>query len=702
MHGGCSQTVSYLHLQLYSLLDNRDMHPWVSGLLMLSAALVSFSSAETLVTGTAHTFTKAASPISLIDAGDRKFLLSNKIVFTITDNLVSVDGSPAILYDELALPSAVNTGIPITIIDYPPCLPQDISAAWLKRTISEMLSVDDVFCAFFLETLLFRVPGIGSGAPLPNVAQVTHEALKGMGVRQWYFLRSNEQLASGPYFLREGGGVTEAMRAYDDPYKAFLYGVVQDGDGFTRLPTDLIAVPSRLHAKPSIFLPLAGKRIAVKDIIDLRNLPTGASSRDYAAYHGPANTTALAVQKLLSLGATVIGKTKTTQFANGEAARDWIEEHCPFNPRADGYLDPAGSSTGSAAAVAGYDWVDYALGTDRVVNGDTNEPGVYEKDCVDKLWDINSSLWERNMAGSIAGSLWIASQSWDFRASWRHASFELDTLGFFARGVEDMQLLQQVWYGQDAGHLKNKLSKIIVPKGVFDRLPASKRPVLTEFVDDMTKTTSLAKVDLDVDKIWQSSGLATANQSYTDYLYSTVAHLQIWDSHAHEFTFYNNYRERFGKAPYINPQVLHKWAIRANITKADYAEAVTRKETFKSFLASHIFNDGAVMALPAGGIAPMYRDELIPPESVDAYLQSFGFDDTFYSILGGLPSVIIPVGQRSVVSRVTGDAVWEPVSMMLVGPAGSEGRIIELVRTVLRRSGRQMRVQVGAAAYTDD
>ncbi|KAK6359618.1 hypothetical protein TWF696_000766 [Orbilia brochopaga] len=645
------------------------MHIRICRLLTLFATLLSGCGADTLSTRNAY-----PPSMSLIDAGDRKLLPSNKLVVTLDDdNFVSADGNPASVYAEFEPALSAAAYLPITIIDYPPTLPQQISAAWLDRTISTMLAADDVFCRFFLTTLVFRIPAAVN--TVPGVVRAD-ETLKRVGVQRVYFLRSSDQLASGPYFLKDGGGVVEAMRVHDDPYGAFLYGVMQDGDGFARPPTDLIPVPSRLYSTPSASLPLAGKRIAVKDIIDLRNLPTGASSRAYAAYHGPANATALAVQKLLSLGAVVIGKTKTTQFANGEAARDWIEEQCPFNPRGDGYLDPAGSSTGSAAAVAGYDWVDYALGTDTC--GSVIWPAALQG-----VYGLRPSLGVSELHGVMP------------------ASTQLDTLGFFARDIDDFKLLHQVWY-RDARKPQTKLSKIVVPKGAFDRLPASKRSVMTKFVDDMTAASSLPKLDLDIDRIWRSSKMATANQSYTDYLYSTVAHLQIWDSHAHEFQFYNAYRQKFGKTPYINPQVLHKWAIRANITKADYAEAVIRKDTFKSFLASQIFNDGAIMALPAGGIAPSYRDELIPPESVDIYLQSFSFDDSFYSILGGLPSIILPVGQRSVVSRVTGGTVWEPVAMMIVGPAGSEAKIIELVRTVLKRSGRQMRVQVGAAAYAVD
>ncbi|KAF3919263.1 Amidase [Dactylellina cionopaga] len=225
-----------------------------------------------------------------------------------------------------------------------------------------MLAADDVFDPLFFRYMLFIVPG--EMQQLPYVPRETIDELEKLGAKQHLFLRSEESVLSGPYFL-SSGRVRKVLKLYPDAYGAFMYGVIQSDDGFERSFTDLIPVPSRLYSKnANKSLPLAGKRIAVKDIIDLYGLETSASSKAYAAYHGPAKKTAAAVQMLIDLGAVVIGKTKTTQFATGETAQDWIEFQCPFNPRADGFLDPAGSSTGSAAAVAGYDWVDYALGTD--------------------------------------------------------------------------------------------------------------------------------------------------------------------------------------------------------------------------------------------------------------------------------------------------------------------------------------------------
>jgi Asp-tRNA(Asn)/Glu-tRNA(Gln) amidotransferase A subunit family amidase len=46
------------------------------------------------------------------------------------------------------------------------------------------------------------------------------------------------------------------------------------------------------------------------------------------------STTAPAVQKLISAGAVVVGKMKTSQFANGETATaDWVDQFSPFNAR---------------------------------------------------------------------------------------------------------------------------------------------------------------------------------------------------------------------------------------------------------------------------------------------------------------------------------------------------------------------------------
>ncbi|KAF2834839.1 amidase signature enzyme [Patellaria atrata CBS 101060] len=126
-----------------------------------------------------------------------------------------------------------------------------------------------------------------------------------------------------------------------------------------------IAVPSRLYFMPTKELPLAGKRIAVKDVLLLTGVATTCGNRAYARLYKASSVSSAAVQKVLGLDAIVIGKTKTAEFAGSqEVIGDWTDYSYALNPRGDGYIVSTGSSTGSASSIASYSWLDGALGTD--------------------------------------------------------------------------------------------------------------------------------------------------------------------------------------------------------------------------------------------------------------------------------------------------------------------------------------------------
>lgn len=111
-----------------------------------------------------------------------------------------------------------------------------------------------------------------------------------------------------------------------------------------------------------------GVRIAIKDIYDLNGVRTAASNRAFRDVYPARKRTANVIQRLIDDGAIIVGKTKTTTFADRElATQDWIDTHSPFNPRGDGYIWGGGSSTGSATAIAAYDWLDFAIGSDSKI-----------------------------------------------------------------------------------------------------------------------------------------------------------------------------------------------------------------------------------------------------------------------------------------------------------------------------------------------
>ncbi|HET7739369.1 MAG TPA: amidase, partial [Mycobacterium sp.] len=89
--------------------------------------------------------------------------------------------------------------------------------------------------------------------------------------------------------------------------------------------------------------PLHGIPIAVKDVIDVRGLPTRGGSA--ATDSGPVRADAPAVERLRAAGALIVGKVNTHEFAHGVTTPPTRN---PWDPR----RIPGGSSGGSAVAVA--------------------------------------------------------------------------------------------------------------------------------------------------------------------------------------------------------------------------------------------------------------------------------------------------------------------------------------------------------------
>jgi amidase len=118
--------------------------------------------------------------------------------------------------------------------------------------------------------------------------------------------------------------------------------------------------------------PLSGLRFAVKDIFDVAGTRTGAGNPDWLADAPLASAHAPAVAGLLAAGADLWGKTVTDELAYSLSGTN-VHYGTPVNTAAPGHV-PGGSSSGSAAAVAG-GAVELALGSDT--GGSIRVPASY-------------------------------------------------------------------------------------------------------------------------------------------------------------------------------------------------------------------------------------------------------------------------------------------------------------------------------------
>jgi allophanate hydrolase len=124
---------------------------------------------------------------------------------------------------------------------------------------------------------------------------------------------------------------------------------------------DAAAVEKRLADGAD--LPLAGTVVAVKDNIDVAELPTTAACPEFA--YTPT-VTAPAIARLVEQGAVVLGKTNLDQFATG-----LVGTRSPYGPVRcawDSERISGGSSSGSSVAVA-LGIADIGIGTDTAGSG---------------------------------------------------------------------------------------------------------------------------------------------------------------------------------------------------------------------------------------------------------------------------------------------------------------------------------------------
>ena len=121
-----------------------------------------------------------------------------------------------------------------------------------------------------------------------------------------------------------------------------------------------------LAALPTVWdesLPLYGVPFAIKDNIDLANIPTTAACPEFS--YTP-NEHATVVALLIKAGAIPLGKTNMDQFATG-----LVGVRSPYGACHNVFEESAisgGSSSGSAVAVASH-WVSFSLGTDTAGSG---------------------------------------------------------------------------------------------------------------------------------------------------------------------------------------------------------------------------------------------------------------------------------------------------------------------------------------------
>ncbi|EXL56024.1 hypothetical protein FOCG_03737 [Fusarium oxysporum f. sp. radicis-lycopersici 26381] len=234
-----------------------------------------------------------------------------------------------------------------------------LSKEWIKTLLDKLDGCDVYDRNLFLSGVIITTPRLGQ-----IVLRDSWERRNASSYRSLFY--TDNKLHPG-------------SRLYDDEKEGFFLGLKPNMDlspltVFKRLGVAsisntglVIAIPSRAptlvtNAPPNL-------RVAVKDYFLVHGIKTSLCNRAYYDLSEHAAFTAEVIQALTNDGAHIRGLTKLSSVIAPEKPVDAVDYSTALNPRGNGYQSPAGSGSGSAAAVAAYGWLDCAIGTDTSGSG---------------------------------------------------------------------------------------------------------------------------------------------------------------------------------------------------------------------------------------------------------------------------------------------------------------------------------------------
>jgi Asp-tRNA(Asn)/Glu-tRNA(Gln) amidotransferase A subunit family amidase len=371
---------------------------------------------------------------------------------------------------------------------------------------------------------------------------------------------------------------------------------------------------------------LHGVPVGVKDIIDTADMPTENGSVLHAGRTPSRDATVVAM--LRAAGAVIMGKTVTTEFAAYTPGKT-------RNPHNPGHT-PGGSSSGSAAAVAA-GMVPLAVGSQT--NGSVIRPAAF---CGVYGFKPTHGLIPRHGVCPLSRTL--------------------DTVGVFARTIEDVALLAEQLVGFDERDPDSR-PRARIP---FRELAAAEPPLPPMFAfvktplwpraEEETKAAFAELADHLGDRVEEVDLFPSATEAWE--WHRTIMEAEMAASLEREWE-----GGREGLSERLRAQLERGREVRA----VDYQRALARiPPVVESFAELFMQRYDAILTPAAPGSAP-------------AGLDSTG-DPSFCTLwtLCGMPALSLPLMQG---------AGGLPLGVQLVGPRRWDARLLRTARWLVARVG---------------
>ncbi|RWK90043.1 MAG: amidase [Mesorhizobium sp.] len=367
--------------------------------------------------------------------------------------------------------------------------------------------------------------------------------------------------------------------------------------------------------------PLAGLRLAVKDIYDVAGYRTGCGNPQKYHEASPASATAPAVQALLDAGARFVGKTQTDELAFSLMG---LNAHfpSPVNPAAPDRVT-GGSSSGSAAAVAG-GLADIAIGSDT--GGSIRAPASF---C--------GLIGLRTTHGriSLEGAMPLAPS--------------LDTFGWFASDMVTYEKVGAVLLGDDLHHheLQRPLAMDALDGLVLGPQEANEyRAMVRAIASVLGAPRTVAPLSHSTDDLY--------------WCFRKLQGYEAWQNHGAWIA---------GSDRMLGTGVKQRFEHGATIDTATAQFETERRVSFRIELAELLGEDGVLVLPTAPGAAPLKAASF---DDLQTYRER-ALRLLCLSGLAGFPQITLPLG------LVDG----APFGLSLLGPKNSDRQLMALAARIL-------------------
>ena len=364
---------------------------------------------------------------------------------------------------------------------------------------------------------------------------------------------------------------------------------------------------------------LARLTFAAKDIFDVAGHVTGGGNPDWKATHPPAERNAWAVQTLVNAGADMVGKTVTDELTRGILGEN-AHYGTPINSKALERV-PGGSSSGSAAAVAG-GLVDFALGSDT--GGSVRIPASF---C--GLYGL------RPTHGRIPlGGILMQAPSYD-------------TIGWFARDTETYARVAEVLFRNEIPD--SSPSRLVIAQDAFEETDENVSDVLLPLAEKIAALAGSSTTER-----LAPNGLAEwASQQ------NVLQSKEAWDS-------VKDWIDR------VNPRfsfwVSERYNFAVSLTDAQLNEAAKVRDKVRTRM-DEVFAGGGFVCLPTAPCPAPLRGQ---PTSSKREVLSRIIRLTCIAGTTGRPQLSLPLGEVNGL----------PVGISIMGDHGSDEALIGFARRI--------------------